>query len=118
MLNFGMKRRNIMVFGYEELREYVKEDFQRFYEMGFNEKEIVSAILNEYEHGKNFCQAEYICILIFTALNYAEKEMDNDKVIEKIQLIMKDGIGEKIREELGNEYAEFLRDFDAIRNRG
>lgn len=103
-----------MIFGYEELKKYVKADFRQFYEMEFKE-EIVPAILNEYEHGKDFCQVEYICILIFTALNYAEIGMDNNKIIEKIQLILEDGIGEKIKEELGNEYPGFLRDFNSLK---
>lgn len=110
-----MKRGNIMIFGYAELKQYVKEDFLRFYEWGFNEQEIVPAILNEYEHGKDFCQVEYICILIFTALNYTEKGMDNDKIIEKLEFIMKDGIGDKYKDELGDDYTEFLKDLDFLK---
>ena len=49
-----------MVFTYEELKEYVREDFERFYEMGFQEEQIFSAVLDEYKHGKDFCFTENI----------------------------------------------------------
>lgn len=43
-----------MIFEYEELKESVKEDFERFYKMGFNEKQIFPAVLNEYRYGEDF----------------------------------------------------------------
>lgn len=36
-----------MIFEYSELKQYVEEDFNRFYEMGFSEKQIFPAVLNE-----------------------------------------------------------------------
>lgn len=33
-----------MVFEYEELKECVEEDFERFYKMGFNEEQIFPAV--------------------------------------------------------------------------
>ena len=43
-----------MIFGYEEIKECVTEDFIRFFKMNFNEKQIFPAVLNEYEHGEDF----------------------------------------------------------------
>ena len=63
-----------MIFEYEELKECVKEDFERFYEMGFNEKQILPAVLNEYEHGEDFCLVEDICIHVLLGLKYSEKK--------------------------------------------
>lgn len=59
-----------MIFEYDELKESVTEDFDRFYQMGFSETQILPAVLNEYQHGEDFCPAEHICIHIFLALNY------------------------------------------------
>ena len=81
-----------MIFGYDELKESVTEDFERFYEMGFNEKQIFPAILNEYEHGKDFCYLENVCIHIFIALNYAEKGMDYDEILRKLEVLTGKGL--------------------------
>lgn len=61
-----------MIFEYDELKECVTKDFERFYDMGFDEKQIFPAVLNEYEHGEDYCQLENICVHIFLALNYLE----------------------------------------------
>lgn len=102
-----------MIFRYDELKEYVKEDFLRFYEMGFNEKQIVPAILNEYEHGIDFCKTENICIYVFIALNFIEKRMDTSKIIEKIEFIIKD-MEVELQKELENEFKELLIDIDTL----
>ncbi|WP_297870932.1 hypothetical protein [uncultured Oscillibacter sp.] len=47
-----------MVFRYAGLKEYVREDFERFYRMGFREEEIVPAVLDEYRHGEDFSVTE------------------------------------------------------------
>lgn len=54
-----------MVFTYKELKEYVRGDFERFYEMGFQEEQIFLAVLDEYKYGKDFCPIENLCIHIF-----------------------------------------------------
>ena len=54
-----------MIFSYEELKDYVREDFERFYQMGFDERQIIPAVVNEYAHGAGFCRTEYACILVF-----------------------------------------------------
>lgn len=54
-----------MIFEYEELKEYVEEDFERLYKMGFNENQIFPAVLNEYEYGEDFGFVENICIHVF-----------------------------------------------------
>lgn len=100
---------------YDELKEYVREDFERFYEMGFNEKQIFPAVLNEYEHGEDFCHLENICIHIFVALNYAEKEMNYDEIVKKLEILMDKEMKNKIKEDLGNEYTKFIADITMIK---
>ena len=57
-----------MIFEYEELKECVEEDFERFYKMDFDENQILSAVLNEYEHGEDFGLVENVCIDLFLIL--------------------------------------------------
>ena len=45
-----------MIFEYDELKEYVKEDFEDFYKMGFDKKQIFHAVLDEYKHRGDFCR--------------------------------------------------------------
>lgn len=54
-----------MIFEYEELKECVEKDFERFYKMGFNENQIFPAVFNEYEHGEDFSFVENVCIHVF-----------------------------------------------------
>lgn len=104
-----------MIFEYDELKEYVTEDFERFYEMGFNEKQIFSAVLNEYEHGEDFGQVENICIHIFVALNYVEKGMNYDDILKKLGILMDKGVENKIKESLENDYTKFIADIAIIK---
>ncbi len=103
-----------MIFEYDELRECVEEDFERFYQMGFNEKQIFPAVLNEYEHGENFSQVENICIHIFLALNYAKREFNYDEIIDKLKGLMNKEVENKVKDELKNVYAEFVADLGCI----
>lgn len=103
-----------MIFSYKELKDYVSDDFERFYKMGFDEQQIFTAVLNEYTHGKDFCQTENICIHILLGVNYAKKGLSMSAIKEKSeQLISKDTV-KKIRVELGREYTEFISDLDSI----
>lgn len=99
-----------MIFEYDELKECVTEDFERFYDMGFNEKQIFPAILNEYEHGEDYCQLENICVHIFAALNYLEKGMKFDDIVERLDTLIKNEMKEDIKKELGNQYTKFVAD--------
>lgn len=105
-----------MIFEYEELKECVKEDFERFNKMGFNEKQIYPAVLNEFEHGENFCLAENICIHIFLGLVYTEKNLNCDEIIERIDQLMNEDVENKINVELGNKYSKFIMDLNIVRN--
>lgn len=103
-----------MIFSYKELKDYVSDDFERFYKMGFDEQQIFPAVLNEYTHGEDFCQTENICIHILLGVNYAKKGLNMSAIKEKLeQLISKDTVKE-IRVELGREYTEFILDLDSI----
>lgn len=103
-----------MIFEYDELKECVEEDFERFYKMGFNEKQIFPAVLNEYEHGEDFCQIENICIHIFLALNYAEKELNSNKIVEKVKQLMTEEVENEVKIELGDEYTKYIADLNII----
>lgn len=105
-----------MIFEYEELKECVEEDFERFYKMGFNEKQIFPAVLNEYEHGEDFCLVENICILVFLGLVYAEKNLNCDEINERINQLMNEDVKNEINVELGNEYLKFITDLNIVRN--
>lgn len=106
-----------MIFEYDELKECVEEDFERFYKMGFDEKQIFPAVLNEYEHGEDFCQVENICIHIFLALDYAEKKLNCEEIVEKLKQLMIGEVENEVRNELGNEYIKYIADLDIIVNR-
>lgn len=105
-----------MIFEYEELKECVKEDFERFYEMGFNEKQIFPAVLNEYEHGEDFCLVENICIHVLLVLNYSEKKLNYTEIIEKLSHLMNEEAENEIKNELGNEYTKFITDLNSVRS--
>lgn len=104
-----------MIFGYDELKECVEEDFERFYNMGFNEKQIFPAVINEYEHGEDFCQVENICIHIFLALNYMEKKINYDEIVKELNQLIDEKVENEVKIELGNEYSKFIRDLNIIK---
>lgn len=105
-----------MIFEYEELKECVEEDFERFYKMNFNEKQIFPAVLNEYEHGDNYCLVENICIHVFLVLIYTENNLNCNEIIEKLNQLMDGEVESEIKVELGNECSKFLTDLDNIKN--
>lgn len=105
-----------MIFKYDELKECVTEDFQRFYEMGFSEKQIFPAIMNEYEHGEDFCELENVYIHIFVALNYVQKEMRYDEIVREMEILIDKKMKEEIKENLGDEYNKFIIDITKITN--
>ena len=52
-----------MTFSSQEIKEYVREDFERFIQMGFTKEQIFPAVLNEYEHAEDYSKEEEQCIL-------------------------------------------------------
>lgn len=105
-----------MIFEYEELKECVQEDFERFYKMGFREKQIFPAVLNEYEHGEDFCLVENICILVFLVLIYAKNNLNCNEIIDKINELMTEEVEKEIEIALGNKYSQFDADLNKVRN--
>ena len=103
-----------MIFEYDELKECVTEDFEQFYNMGFNEKQIYPAVLNEYEHGKDFCQLECICIHIFLVLIYKKNGMTYDFLMKKLEELL-ENVEDDIETNLENEYQLFLDDIARIK---
>ena len=107
----------MMIFEYEELKESIEEDFERFYEMGFDEKQIFPAVLNEYEHGKDFGLVENICIHVLLVLNYAKNDLNYREIIEKLNQLMSGDVENMIKVELGSKYAKFIADLNDVRNK-
>ena len=105
-----------MIFEYEELKECVEEDFERFYKMGFNENQIFPAVLNEYEHGENFGFAENICIHVFLILFYTEKNLNYEQIVDRLNQLMSEVEESEIKVELGNGYSKFITDLSIDRN--
>lgn len=103
-----------MVFTYEELKEYVREDFERFYEMGFQEEQIFSAVLDEYKHGKDFCSTENICIHIFLALNYLRRGLNTDVAVGHLRRLLTEESEHLVKSELGDEYPNYITDLKEI----
>lgn len=104
-----------MIFKYEELKEYVDEDFEQFHKMGFNDKQIFPAVLNEYEHGEDFCLVENICIHVFLILTYIKNNMNYNEIMKKLNQLMKGEVENEIKIELGEDYTKFITDFKNIR---
>lgn len=105
-----------MIFEYEELKECVEEDFERFYKMGFNENQIFPAVLNEYENGEDFDFVENICIHVFLILFYIEKNLNGNQIIVKLNQLMDAEAESKIMVGLGNEYSKFITDLSIVKN--
>ena len=105
-----------MIFEYEELKECVEEDFERFYKMGFNENQIFPAVLNEYEHGENFSFVENVCIHVFLSLAYSEKSLNCNQIIDRLNQLMNEEEENELKDELGNKYTKFIMDLSIVKN--
>lgn len=103
-----------MIFAYEELKEYVREDFERFYALGFQEEQIFSAVLDEYKYGTDFCSTENLCIHIFLALNYVQKGLDANKVVEQLRQLLTEESESFVKSDLGDEYQNYTTDLKEI----
>lgn len=99
-----------MIFKYGELKECVKEDFERFYKMGFQEDQIFPAVLNEYEHGEDFDFVENVCIHVFLTLLYGKVCWDCSPILNALDQLMNEEVESEIMAELGNEYSKFITD--------
>ncbi len=107
-----------MIHQYNELKQYIKEDFDMFYkQMKFNDEEIYPAILDEYIHGGDLSGVKYICIHVFIIMNYMSENMNAEKIYAELkQRIERVGI-EVVRQELNDEYKFFLEDMNMIESR-
>lgn len=103
-----------MIFDYAELKEFVREDFDRFYQMGFDESQMLPAILNEYEHGRGFCQTENVCIHIFLAQNYIKRGLKYRKIIEHLHRLLTEDVYCEMQQELTDDYMKCIEDLDGI----
>ena len=103
-----------MVFAYEELKEYVREDFERFYALGFQEEQIFPAVLDEYKYGKDFCSTENLCIHIFLAINYLRRSLNTDIVAEHLRRLLTEQSERLVKSDLGDEYPNYIADLKEI----
>ena len=99
-----------MIFEYEELKESVTEDFERFYQMGFSETQIFPAVLDEYKYGEDFCLAENACIHIFLALNYAKNGLNYEIITEELHHFITEKNEQEILAALGNDSIKYVAD--------
>lgn len=99
---------------YKELKDGVKEDFERFSQWGFNEKQILPAILNEYKYSEGFSQIENICIHIFIILNYRSKMMNYNSILVELKKLVLSVGQDEIKVDLGKEYDEFVIDLNNV----
>ncbi len=95
-----------MIFKCDELREAVQEDFERFLQMGFDESQILPAVLCEYEHGEGFCREENLLIHIFLAQNYERRGLAAHGIVEKLRQMLAEETG--TRQLLDGEAAKSL----------
>lgn len=112
-----MKRDGIsggmMLFSYDELKKHVQEDFERFCGMGFDETQVLPAVLDEFQHGQDFTQTENICIHVILVLCYEENGWDAAPVRSKIKQLTKGECYESACPALGDAADRFLSDFKA-----
>lgn len=99
-----------MIFEYDELKQSVTEDFERFYQMGFSETQIFPAVLDEYKYGEDFCTAENICIHIFLALNYAKNGLNFEIITGKLHHFITGESEQEVRAALGKESIKYAAD--------
>lgn len=105
-----------MRFGYEELKEYIKEDFDEFYsDWHFTKSQVVPAILNEYEHGKEYCKTEECVIYIAIALNFIKGNISLEELLGTFNLLFSDENLYKYRNEISNEFALMENDINFIK---
>ena len=99
-----------MIFKYDELKGYIRADFNRFVDMGFDYKHIFPAVLDEYTNGKEFCRTEEVCICIFVCCLYREFAMNVKYVQHKLTSLLQKADMQAIKRELGDEYECFVND--------
>ena len=87
-----------MIFQYDELKECVQEDFERFYNA----------------HGENYSPAENMCIHVFLVLNYREKGFITEPIVSKINRLFSEESYDKILFELGAESEKYITDLGFI----
>lgn len=100
-----------MLFEYYELKECVEEDFKRFYvEMGFNPKQVYPAVMNEYEHGEDYCLGENVCVHIFLLMNYKQNNLDSYEIENDLKKLLDNE--EQIKNDLGKQYFQLMGDIN------
>lgn len=107
-----------MLFSYNELKESVREDFDRFCNLGFEEAQIVPAVLDEYRHGEDFSPVENLCIHLFLALHYQEKGFALSEIIQRIKRLMTKELFNELQSASGIDGACFTADLSRLPDLG
>ncbi len=104
-----------MIYKYEELEEYIREDFYMYYKkMNFNDKQICCAIFDDYKRGEDETGLKNICIHIFLILNYKNNGFNYTEILQELQKKMENMSFEDIKSELKDEYDDFMSDYNRI----
>ena len=103
-----------MLFSYEELKSYVEEDAVRFRQMGFEEAQILPAVLEEYRHGEDFDSLENLCIHLTLALCFQQWRLDGRGLIAAVRRLLEEGEERERREALGGGYAQYRADLETL----
>ena len=99
-----------MIFEYDELKQSVTEDFERFHQMGFSETQIFPAVLDEYKHGEDFCPAENVCIHLFLALIYAKNGLNFRAITKELHNFITEESEQEVWAALGRESIKYSED--------
>jgi len=105
-----------MIFKYDELKEYIGEDFVTFHdEMKFTIEQTIPAILNEYENAADFSLLEECSIYVFISLILIEQNLNTDTLREKIIKLLNEENMKVYKEQLGDEYSKFVEDVIVVK---
>ena len=101
-----------MIFAIDELKEYVKKDFNYFYNSeDFTDQCIVPALLNEYENGIGYNNTEDICIYLYLLESYINNGLDSTELKSIVKEKAKQNI-DFIKKDLGEEdFKKFQQDY-------
>lgn len=105
-----------MIFGYEELKEYVNEDFNRFFNRRkFTSSQVIPAILDEYEDAKDYSETEECVIYVDIALNFIMENISLGELAEKLNLLFSEENLQNYKNDIKNDFILMENDINFIK---